>query len=210
MKKLISICLCAIMMLTMLPVGVYAAESDFSERDELIALACEVFPEYAYLILSDASSVNIKSPRTSDTSNVIMSQTRNISDTESLTISQLSSGSVIIIQQSTSSFPITIVDSSTSDISNVGVSGTASFKMTCTGGLGTFYLNNVRFTIYYNASDYFTNTGTASYDNNVLLGDVNTSSTFIDYNIVFNAQGHQLQGTFWLYFSNNQLIAEAR
>ena len=204
MKKLISICLCAIMLLTMIPIGASASETNLAARNNLITLACEVFPEFADAIRSENINNSTIAPA-SASDEVIYTETREVSDSKRLTLSQYASGSVIVISQELSDFPIEIVDSSTSDISTVGVAGTASFEMKGPG-TGYFKLNNVAFTIYYNASDYFTSYGsTSSY--NVCFGTTTKESTQIEYNLVFNCDGHQFTAPFQLYFSNNKLVA---
>lgn len=57
MKKCLSMILAFVMMLTMLPMGVLAAEEGNTERDAIIAQACEVFPEYAAMIRGEISSL---------------------------------------------------------------------------------------------------------------------------------------------------------
>lgn len=44
MKRFLSAIFAAVLLLTMLPFGAFAAEDKSSERDKLIAQACEVFP----------------------------------------------------------------------------------------------------------------------------------------------------------------------
>lgn len=46
MKKIISAVLAIILVATMLPMDTRAVEGNNSEREELLALAFEVFPEY--------------------------------------------------------------------------------------------------------------------------------------------------------------------
>lgn len=43
MKRFLSAIFAAVLLLTMLPFGAFAAEDKSSERDKLIAQACEVF-----------------------------------------------------------------------------------------------------------------------------------------------------------------------
>lgn len=50
MKRYLSFILVFVLMLTILPMSVYATECEDSEQETVIAQACAVFPEYAALI----------------------------------------------------------------------------------------------------------------------------------------------------------------
>lgn len=205
MKKLLSACFAVILILTMLPLNAMAAEESTSEYDELMALACEVFPEYASAIRG-ANTNTYALSRSTDNDEVVFSETRSISDTESLNLTQLASGNVIVlVSKSQDSVSITVPSSSTSDITTVGVAGTASFKVAATAASGyTFVLSNVSFTIYYYGSCYFTNYGSVTQSSVYSYTLKKQSSSEIIYGINFTAQ-HFTQLD--LYFSNNQLYA---
>ena len=100
MKKSISILLSIILILTAFPFYCFATEQDTAEREELIALACEVFPEYCDAIQGQAISTYTL-PRSTDTIEEVFTETRNISDTTTLTYTQYSDGSGILTQLST-------------------------------------------------------------------------------------------------------------
>lgn len=209
MKRLISLVISAILLVNTFSLCASAAETSASERDELIALACNAFPEYASTIREGTSPYSSPS-RSASSDQIVFSETRDVSENESITVSLYASGDVIIIDQGLDAFPITIVDENTSAISNVGVSGTADFKMTGPGR-GIFKLNNVSFVIYYYASDYFTNNGTIDLPDNtyndVAYVEISNSTTFIQYNVTFNMSGQPKSAPFQLYFSDNQLVA---
>lgn len=202
MKKAIAYALSLLLLLTAIPVQAFAVENSQSEHDALIELACEVFPEYTSIICAEPNAA-CPTPFSNEINSVIFSETRRISDTESLGITQLASGQVIILKNDSSVFSITKENSSTSNITTVGVSGTANFIVTCNSTVGTFTLSNVRFVIYYTGSDYFSNYGTAD-PSGVSVGSTTKSSTYINYNLTFT--GVQLV-SLELFFSNDQLVA---
>lgn len=207
MKKTISFILSFVILFTMMPTYTLAAEASMTDNNQLIALACEVFPEYASIILGEQIGLQMQS-RSVNSDEVVFSETRQISDNQSMNISLLASGEVIVIQEDISSFDLTLKNSNTSDITTVGVSGSASFTVTSNSGSGTFTLSNVQFVIYYNSSDYFSSTGSASVDNGAAIGSYSTSSTHIHYPITFNMTGAtKLPVDFQVYFSNNKLVA---
>lgn len=125
-----------------------------------------------------------------------------------MSISVLSSGNVIVAKGSTNGFAITTDSSSTTDITTVGVAGTATFTVTLSACPGEYFtLSNVKFTIYYYGDSYFTNTGTYTKSSNVYIGEKEISNTYIRYPLTFVS--YPYLGNLILYFSNNQLIAEA-
>lgn len=202
MKKLISICLSLVMLFLLFPIDAFAAENTQSEYDQLIALACEVFPEYASAIRCE-NICTYTMPRSSNPMEVIYRETREISDTESMSIALLSGGNAIVIYNN---FATTTYTSNTSDIGSVGVSGTASFKVSMNNAY--FKLNNVEFTIYETGGDYFTDFGTVDECTFYSFEDITLTSTHIEYSIRGTSYGTDFF-RFKLYFENNKLVATA-
>lgn len=205
MKKYLCTVLAAIMIFTLFPLNGFAAENTPSEYDEVIALACEVFPEYASAIRGECINTNSRT-RSSTNDEVVFHETRSISDTESISLSQLASGNVIVIKNTTDYMSIETT-SSTTDILNVGVAGTASFTVIMSFWPNEFFkLSNVSFNIYYYSDSYFTNTGTATTSSRVSIGKETITNTLIDYPLTYVQPPYFAD--FRLYFSNNQLIAQ--
>ena len=202
MKKLIAVCLSLVMLFAFLPVYGLAAENTQSEHDQLIALACEVFPEYASAIRCE-NTCTYTMQRSSNPMEVIYRETREISDTESMSIALLSGGNAIIIYNN---FATTTYTSNTTDIGSVGVSGTASFKVSMNNAY--FKLNNVEFTIYETGGDYFTDFGTVDECTFYSFEDITLTSTHIEYSIRGTSYGTDFF-RFKLYFENNKLVATA-
>ncbi len=202
MKKLIAVCLSLVMLFTLFPLDGFATENTQSEYDQLIALACEVFPEYSSAIRCE-NICTYSMPRSSNPMEVIYRETREISDTESMSIALLSGGNAIVIYNN---FATTTYTSNTSDIGSVGVSGTASFKVSMNNAY--FILNNVEFTIYETGSDYFTDFGSVDECTFYSYDDITLTSTHIEYSIRGTSYGTDFF-RFKLYFENNKLIATA-
>lgn len=210
MKKLISICLALVMLLTAFPLNAFAAENTESEYDQLMALACEVFPEYASTITA-AYSDSLSRARSSADYSVVHSETRNVSDNESMTLALLASGDVFLIDNQTTTTSISIPSQSTTDISNVGVNGTATFKFTSTLDSGCVAtLSNVGFTLWYYATSHFTYYGDATYNGFYYFNCGGASESEIKYSIGFGPLSSGMFVSVRLYFANGQLVVEVR
>ena len=110
MKRIFSLILALLMLIVSVPLTTTASEQEVSRHDYLIELACDTFPEYASIIRGQNTFSHASLH--SDSNGVIFSETRTISDTETLNIAQLSSGNVIITKGNVSSFPIDIINDS--------------------------------------------------------------------------------------------------
>lgn len=180
----------------------FAAENSQSEYDQLIALACEVFPEYSSAILNSADLPSINSRSVSNPS-VVSQETRQLSESEALTVAQLSSDDVIVI----SSKDVTIekFGQSTTESPETGVSGRVSFNVAAYGYL--FKLLNVNYTIENYSNCNFTSPGTVSHCSFLDWNRHQYTSTNLSYTLKYGSNGIQFF-KFRLYFNNNQLIAD--
>ncbi|MBQ3192453.1 MAG: hypothetical protein IJB59_02655 [Oscillospiraceae bacterium] len=157
MKKLLSAILAMIMLLTMLPIGTSAAETGNSERDELIALACEVFPEYAEKIHGDGLSTSGNTSRTISAPELIKEETRCISDSNKITYSEFSDGSVYITNSNLNLWYMT--DNSVSDNSTTTVY-TGHIAITCNfNGDAYICIKNLKFALVNGGNDYIISGG---------------------------------------------------
>ena len=208
MKKLISLCLALVMLLTVFPVNAFAAENTNSEYDQLMELACEVFPEYASTI-NAANSSSRNHTRSSADYSVVHCETRDVSDTESLTLALLSSGDVFLINRATDLVNISIPSQNTTDITTVGVSGTATFRFVSSSDPSWIAtLSNVAFTIWYYDTSRFTNYGTPSYSGFPGFNCITQSESAIEYSIRFGSLSYMFVRV-RLYFENGQLVVHA-
>lgn len=184
MKKIISFCLVALMLVSVLPVGAFAAQDEQDEREQLLAQACSVFPEYAAAIRGEAAAT-YSLPASDNRNEVVFTETREISDTETLSITQMASGDIIVTQGEFEYLKVETTDSSVSDVGPDKI-GYASFKATCTDADGVFYYKNVGFIIHQNGSGFFTSYGTASTSGDASKKDPTETATYIRYGITYN------------------------
>ncbi len=164
MKKRFALFLSLVMVLSsVIPVCTFAAEDNGASRDEIIALASDVFPEYRDKIQGSAPTPCI-SPRTSGEDDaVVCSVTRQVSDTEELTYVETRAGGTFLIRSTQNDL---ITGSATGSSSSV--SGGKFYTKTITiispneNYAGEVTLNRVQFTIYDSAYDIINSKGTYS------------------------------------------------
>lgn len=187
MKRFLCILLSLLLVATAIPYNVLAAETNTSERDELIELACEVFPEYEDTIRGNITTTYNRSRANRS---VLFNETRKISETQSLTYSQLSDGTAIL-SSSDYSFNYLTSDTDIESETNV-IKVTLNVTVTCTASDGVFILSNVKYTTYKNTYDSITSKGSPStnqfcmYDSHSYRYDeTSTQSAFIYYRITF-------------------------
>ena len=187
MRKIVSIFL-SILLTFSVGINVVAAKTaEQNEHDELIKLACEVFPEYAEKIRNE-SPVTYSAPNSESADAIVFSETRRVSDTESLSITQLARGALIITSSEVEYGKISITDSSSSGVGSDRI-GNASFKVTCSEATGVFVYKSVGFIIHSNGSGYFTSYGSTSGTSGVAIGSHSESSNGISYYLTFNMSG---------------------
>lgn len=157
MKKIVSLLLSIIMTFLFIPMHANAAQEDkASGQEELIAVACEAFPEYEDKILSRRSFEG-SSRSTSSTRELVVTETRYISDNEAVVYSEYSDG-VILLTDYTYRYSTTINSQSqegSRTIYDVTVRATSADVANA-----YFELRNVQFTIYGTTYDRITNVGT--------------------------------------------------
>lgn len=208
MKRVLSILLAAVLLFTVMPFAVFADESEASERDRLVAQACEVFPEYASMIRGEY--VAPQSLPQDGSNEKLFEEHRNISDTTTMSIVGYMSGDVYVTTQTSSGYELTY---STSNVSSsvTGVRGFVTFNAACSNAPGLFKLKDVQFQILYNASDYFMSYGTPIYDGTTTqIGTPSLSASRISYPITFNANAAgsaQVQIDFGVAFLNDKVYA---
>lgn len=201
MKKLFSVLLAVVILLGTLTFNAAAAARN-TEQEELIELACVVFPEYEEYLKNPPATVTARSGN-GNTGEVVSSETRSISDTESMTATLYSTG-YVVLGYVYDYFKVAISDSG----SQVGSDfvGSASFTVTTNGkGEGRFNLNNVGFIIHQNGTGYFSSYGTPSYSL-VTPGTISKSTTNITYPLTFHYGSVDLLTTFYLGISSGNVV----
>lgn len=202
MRKLLSIFMTTLILMTM-PLNAFAAEDNSTyTHEELIQLACDVFPEYTSQICAEKSSTYAL-PRSSGDEEIIFTETRDVSDTETVSISVLSSGNVIIVS-AVSGFNIQKQNASASTV-GPDIIGSTTFNVTSSVGQGSFYLKNVGFIITQSGSGNFTSTGTPSATTGAYYNKHSSTSTYIHYALTFTASKMQYVD-FEVYFSNGKVV----
>ena len=152
MKRVLSILLAAVLLFTVMPFAVFADESNISEHDELVAKACETFPEYSDKISGHLtpSQVQIQSV-SGHSSEVVHSESRYVSDDEVLTYTEYDSG---IVTLSEARFNASFTTDST-DVSGSITYVTATLRGTVSnyGCDNVFIAENFVFAIYAHSYD---------------------------------------------------------
>lgn len=204
MKRTFAIILSLVMLLTTAALPVHATDSSSDDRDEIISLACEVFPEYESAIRWENPTSNTYS-RSAQGFDIVHREVREISETESLGIALLSGGNAVLTY--TTQYADDIEYSvSTEDIGSVGFYGTASLEVIA--GSLYFQLTDVAFTIYEYGSDYFTGYGRVANSNFPDYDLDKESSTSIEYTLYYSTTTGAFI-PFAITFKNNKLHATA-
>ncbi|MDO5401128.1 MAG: hypothetical protein Q4F17_09130 [Eubacteriales bacterium] len=209
MRKILSFALALVLIMTMLPMCVLAAEDAPNERAELIALACEVFPEYAPMILGDISPFSAYC-NPNGPADVVYQETRSISNTEEITLARYSNGATIIIEQSEISSHDIIETSANEKVVTNGVAYTLSYKIAATSDFveyypGVLYISNFKATVYDSGYDKINSYGTISVNNSSYctrypvvvysLQETASNAASVHYPFQFHSPGNS-SGTF--------------
>lgn len=142
MKKTLSLCLATIMILLCIPIHVSATEDSTNDRQEIISLACEVFPEYSNKICKNNNSRSMNNAIESERE-LIFTEIRNVTEDEYMMYSEYSDGIVLLTNYA---FDYDILSENIS--TGAGATEvTMSLKATCAedGYNGVFYLDNFRY-----------------------------------------------------------------
>lgn len=204
MKKVTSLILALCLLLCVVPVWSFAETYD-PTQEKLLQEAREVFPEYAdRLHRSQAVSYSTQSM---DDDAVVYSETRSVSEKETLGLTVMRSGNVVV----TKGFSGYTISSAGSSSSQVGtdIIGSATFTMTCTAVSGTISVSNIGFIIHQNKTGNFTSYGATSASSGNRIVKKTESTTLIQHGLIFNADSKpHLYMTFSCYFKNGQVVGE--
>lgn len=152
-RKYLSFFLTVIMLLTMMPFSAAAADTT-SERDEIIELACEIYPEHADKIRHQTIT-SADNTRSSDAV-LVYSDSREVSESETLLYSEYSNG-IILLTDYDFDEVVTTVDSAT----GAGATTyTINVKATCSHVAGHFMINNFKYTLISSTYDRIDSLGT--------------------------------------------------
>lgn len=161
MRKILSLVLALILVLTVLPMSVLAAEENTSDRDLALAQACELFPEHSAVIMNQGISTFSLTP--SDQEKVkVFEETRYYSDDLSITYTEFNDGTAYIIKTGY-----------TKNVIPVKSEFIDAYRMQCTCNMEVYYnqkptsklvVNGIVFIYEINAFDQITNVGRVSSD----------------------------------------------
>ena len=204
MKKFASFVMIMCLLLSIVP-PCSAAEAYDPAQEALLQEAREVFPEYSsQLHLSQGVGY---SAQTLEDDYVVFSETRSVSENETISLMVMRSGYVRVLN----SFADYRVSSAGSSASQVGsdVIGNATFTITCNAVIGTFSISNIGFIIHQNKTGYFTSYGTAKATGGNEITTTSRTTTKLHYGLRFNADGASpFNMAFECYFDNGQVIGQ--
>lgn len=178
-RKLLSLFLAFTLLLTALPFNALAKD-DILSREEHLALACEIFPEYRDKILG-VNSVSAYSRSLSERE-VVIADTRQVTENHVMTYAEYSDGETLIAS-SIFNTPVSILDSDSSSPFNK----TVKFIDQATGGGATEYTVTLYVSAPYESDDEFIaenvkftivgGYGEGCYDCISSTGDISSSTT---------------------------------
>lgn len=206
MKRLLSALVTVMLLLAMIPASAVAAETETSERDALISLACNVFPEYATKICSDVPLATYGLTQNTNSKELVTTETRNISETEQIIYSEYSDGTVYLVGSTIN--PWYLVDSGVSDSSSSTVY-TGRFIITSNVNENALLIiNYIKYATVNGASNYIISKGSATTESSAeLCSAVITRSTQsgstpaeIKYDLHFTSEDGTEVEPFKLYF----------
>lgn len=189
MKRYFSIILSIVLFVSALPLNVFAIEDALSEHEELIELACEVFPEYSSKILGEIHSSNASNARSlsAPTREELFTETRKYGENSSLIYTEYSDGLVLITAVSDPEsdgceHDITYNERHTgagattvSMTVRATYNGASSYGYGCTG---YFKISNFQYTTISGDYDYINSVGTATES-----GDISSLSSKYSYSM---------------------------
>ena len=162
MKKLVCMITALTLLLTFLAFPASATDNVNEEQAELLTMALMYFPEYNER-LSENYHFPARNTRSTESPSIVGTTTRQISESESMTISEYSDGTLLISANQYNVIPN--VSCVTPGL--VAVNYVANIRATCVAGgeiecSGYFTVNNIQFTLVGQQYDMITNAGTAS------------------------------------------------
>lgn len=160
MKRFLSVLLCICYIMCAVPVQAEAATSH-SAYNQIMALGCEVFPEFAHKITNNISSTP-GNTRQMEVPTVIYSETREVSNNRSLMYTELSNGAVLLAELT---FEKDVhFDSLTH--TNSGTIYYYTISLACNYSYGVFTLSDVEYIALNAGYAYIYDTGTPSVNYN--------------------------------------------
>lgn len=183
MKKLLAVILSFAMLMSFAALPVHATGYATSEKEEILALACQAFPEYTDIICGRVSTYQTRQ-NANEKPEIVFSETRSISDNQSISITYYSDGGALLASS-------TIECEKTYE--DVEQSGGTLYYWTVSGKFTTTYddypgvctVSNVKCTIRTTGADTVTNTGSVSTDSYCVYNSNLSSTTKAKHSVSF-------------------------
>ncbi len=159
MKKYLALFLSLALLLTTIPFSASAAETQ-SGHETLVQKACYAFPEYAEKMQNPQDGAQLYS-RSAMPRELLVKETRPVSDTEYVTYSEYSDGLILLSGYDFTAESTTVNYVTGSTYRNI----TIDIEATCVNDVsydGYFYLKGVSYSLRDNEFDVITNPGTES------------------------------------------------
>lgn len=186
MRKLMSVILVLVLMLSLacpaFAESVVEEKNTKLSREELTALACEVFPEYASKITS--LPVAALSRSTTSEPTVVCCETRKLSEDETITYTELSSGVTSVIYNKA------WYEHSSSQSGNIKTV-TGDFSVICNLSLEELYICDFVYCINSSGYDYISSYGTDSLSDCSVVAiykqktETASSNAYLEYRVLF-------------------------
>ena len=206
MKKYISMFLAMCMLFALLSVCAYADEPlDSMSKQELFQLAAQVFPEHAAEINRGLRNGVATYSMVDD--EIVESETRRISENETVELAIFRSGSIVVAYGKTGY----TIESSNVSTSPVGpdIVGSTSFIVGCNGLSDTITLSNIGFIIHQNGTGYFTSYGSNDANNKTTKVVISyNSSTSLSRSLIFYSGNKPIQISFTCTVGNSQVVGQ--
>ena len=188
MKRFYSILLATVMLLSTMTFDVFATEDDIV-REDLLTLACEVFPEYAQKIRFQGISSNQRAQRS-----LVVNETRQVSDNSYLIYTEYSDGIILLTDYEFDAYAI-VTDSLTS---SGATTCTVDIRAVCSNISGYFLVEDVKYTHVRSGYDSINSVGTYSHHGNCtihtvhdpILTETATHGAELKYRLNFTAPGN--------------------
>lgn len=215
MKKQLAIFCAFLLLIAIIPQNAVAYENIDLSRDELIDLACDVFPEYAEII-QGKNALNTNLNRSSQSNELVVYETRSISDQNTIFYMQYSDG--VAYAGNLYCYPeVAVTNTSTG---GGATACTCTITMTCNYSYEVFRAQNVKFTIVGQGNDMITDMGniSSSTTNRARYGTLkrteDTGPAYAQYHIQFSidkVDGYTpAEVTLYFYVQSNSYWAEYR
>lgn len=163
MKKTISILTAVMLILSAyLPMQVSATESNFTDHDQILTVAREVFPEYADKLCEDGSSLKNAARSVVTEIYPVIQETRQVDEQTTMTYTEHNNGIVTLGTLRFSTAPSMITEEYES--SGTFERYTVTLIGTVVEGNGDFVANNVVYGIYKTTFDRIIDTGSYFFD----------------------------------------------